>query len=186
MTAAYPLAWPAGWPRTDPAKRERARFKVTLAGALRFLSDELRRLGATNIVLSSNVTLGRDNANDPGVCAYFLYQMDQAAIPCDRWSTVADNVQAIAKTIEALRGIDRWGAKHMVRAAFRGFAALPPPGAVRSWRDVLSAPVDCTRDNAEILYRFLARKLHPDSGGSHDAMAELNRAIELARKELPP
>jgi hypothetical protein len=36
----------------------------------------------------------------------------------------------------------------------------------------------------EDMYRRLARERHPDNGGSHDAMAELNRAIEEARKAL--
>jgi hypothetical protein len=44
---------------------------------------------------------------------------------CDRWDSVADNVQAIRKTIEALRGIERWGTGDMVQRAFAGFVALP-------------------------------------------------------------
>ncbi len=51
------------------------------------------------------------------------------------------------------------------------------------WRSILGA-----RDNiraAEMAYRVLAKTAHPDTPtGSHEAMAELNDAIEQARKEL--
>ena len=47
MTEAYPLHWPAGWPRT--AHREASRFEPR----------ELDRLGATGMVLSTNVPLRR-------------------------------------------------------------------------------------------------------------------------------
>jgi hypothetical protein len=72
-----------------------------------------------------------------------------------------------------------------IRAAmFRGFAALPAP---EDWRKVLFiAPFEKpTIEDAERAYRAMARGAHPDHpGGSHDAMARLNRAIEAARKEL--
>src|SRR3546814_19053229 len=47
---------------------------------------------------------------------------------CDRWDTVRDNVRAIGKTIEAIRGIERWGASDMMERAFSAFEALPAPG----------------------------------------------------------
>lgn len=37
---------------------------------------------------------------------------------------------------------------------------------------------------AEANYRTRARQAHPDNGGSHERMAELNAAIDEARKEL--
>jgi hypothetical protein len=40
-------------------------------------------------------------------------------------ASIRDNLQAVAKTIEALRGIDRWGTREMVDAAFQAFAAIP-------------------------------------------------------------
>lgn len=124
---AYPLAWPDGWPR-HKGYRERwpSQGRVTtLSAALKECQDELRRLGASNVVLSSNVTLGAENPSDPGVVAYCTYDGLQVAIPCDRWNTVAGNLRAIAKTIEAMRGMERWGAKHMIRAMFTGFTRSP-------------------------------------------------------------
>lgn len=188
---AYPLAWPSGWPRTLPEKRERSRFDATVPSALAFLEDEVRRLGGKNLILSSNFTLGKA-PEDPGVCAYFTYQEQAAAIPCDRWTKVEDNLHAIAKTIEALRGIERWGAKHMVKAAFTGFAALPSPGAtLRPWRDVLELPAsslsgahDAVQREIEGAYKRLRSKHHPDKGGSAAKFHEVQGAYDQARTEL--
>jgi len=70
MTTAYPLQWPPGWPRTPSDKRERSRFDTSVSKALGFLHEEVRRLGAKSLVISSNYTLG-PAPEDSGVCAYF-------------------------------------------------------------------------------------------------------------------
>lgn len=187
--SAYPLHWPPGWPRTQHRGPWAGRTAaLALAPALKELQDELRRLGATNIVLSSNVTLGSERPADPGVVAYCTYDGLQIAIPCDRWSSVAGNCRAIALTIEAMRGMERWGAKHMIRAMFQGFTALPAatPGQ-RHWRHVLGitdpAPSErVIRDRQ----RELALQHHPDRGGDQHMMAEVNSAAAAALKELHP
>lgn len=183
---AYPLAWPAGWPRTQV--RTKGPYRTALSTALNNLRKELAALCGTRaagtLVLSSNYTLGTDAPRDPGVVAYFTWDEQQMAIPCDRWWTIEQNVQAIALTLEAMRAMERHGAKHMIKAMFRGFTALPAP---EDWRKVLFiAPFEKpTIEDAERAYRAMARGAHPDRpGGSHDAMARLNRAIEAARKEL--
>ena len=186
--AAFPLAWPHGWPRT-PA-RAKGTYRTTLAGALANLKREVAALmgasAARTLILSSNVTLGNDAPADPGVVAYVTWEQQQIAIPCDRWTAVAANVQAIALTIEAMRAIERHGAKHMVKAMFSGFVALPSPAAQRSWREVLGFdPVE--RVTAEIINarrRRMAAQAHPDRGGSHAAMAAINAAADAALKEI--
>jgi DnaJ-class molecular chaperone len=62
---------------------------------------------------------------------------------------------------------------------------LPPPGA-RSWRAALDIPVDAqaSRPMIETRYRDLAKRLHPDAGGSTAAMAELNAARDQALREV--
>ena len=98
---------------------------------------------------------------------------------------IEENARAIWKSIEALRGLERWGAKSFVDAAFRCFEALPAPG-VTHWRHVLGSAV-MTLDDAEARYRKLARERHPDRPtGSEAAMADLNVAIGMAREELSP
>lgn len=184
MTAptAYPLCWPPGWPRHTGYREPWPGKGVTLETSLSVCQGELRRLGARNVVLSSNCALGVDRPTDPGVVAYCTYGDLQIAIPCDRWSTVAGNLRAIAKTIDAMRGMDRWGAKHMIRAMFTGFTALPAPIVPDDWRSVLGNPV--TLADAEAAYRERMKVAHPDAGGSAARAAALNAAIAEARKVL--
>ena len=178
---AYPLAWPPGWPRTE--LRETGQFRTGLATALAALKDEVRRLGGSGLVLSSNVTLGSEKPADPGVVAYFTRGKQQVAIPCDRWKLVEHNVKAIANTIEAMRSIERWGAKHMITAMFQGFAALPAPGP--NWRGILGFP-ESGPIEAEMIRqrrRELAQQHHADVGGTGSRMAEINAAADAALAE---
>jgi hypothetical protein len=184
---AYPLQWPEGWPRTWAGARKAGPYRTELPAALRNLRAELKLLcgeaAARTLVLSSNVTLGAEAPADPGVVAYFTWEGEATAIPCDRWAKVAHNVQAIALTIEAMRSIERHGAKHMVKAMFRGFTALPAPTPAEDWRAVLGD--HGTLAGAEMVYRAQARTAHPDApGGSHAAMARLNAAVEAARRHF--
>ncbi len=180
---AYPLQWPKGWPRTERAKRESSvRFqRVTLAGALKGLQDEVHRLGGKDLILSSNYTLGSTNPAECGVVAYFTYQARQVAIPCDRWDRIEGNVRAIALTIEAMRGMERWGAKSMIAAMFRGFAALNERTSKSHW-DILELNPEPLPTEKQIMtaYRTLAQVAHPDKGGSHESFSELNNAKDIA------
>lgn len=202
MTAeAYPLQWPAGRPRTESWRRERAKFDVTFARARDNIVAEVSRLAGRypdpQIVISTNIALRRDGLplasqrqpDDPGVAVYFLYKKRQMSFACDRWQKIDHNMQAISKTIEALRGIARWGTGDMLEAAFTGFTALPPPAAAAPgqgrlhWRDVFGTGVQ-TREQLQDVFRRMASAFHPDRGGDPTKMAELTRAREEALKEL--
>jgi hypothetical protein len=196
MPTTFPLSWPDGWPRTPEAKR-----KWSLAGGraqaqdwnvvLKRLHDELARLGAGNIVMSTNQPVRRDGnpyaakriIQDPGVAVYFTLRGRQLVMAQDAYELMEDNIRSIALAIEHLRGLERHGGGTMMDRAFAGFEALPPP---RSWRDVLEfgdeEPIILAA--AEARFRHLAKKAHPDAGGSTAAMAELNAAIAEARREL--
>ncbi len=207
MSEAYPLSWPTAWPRTAAEKRKRARFyrlerrdsfattktkgAMTVAGALSRLSGELSRAGAKSVVISTNVELRRDGAPysnrrdpaDPGVAVYFVLQGRQVCIPCDLWDRVADNLTAVASTIDALRGIERWGAKAMVDAAFSGFRALPETAGAssRPWYDVLGVSPHASPDAIRLAYRAAVARTHPDNpGGSRDEFEAVVAAFRQA------
>ncbi len=196
MTAeAFPLQWPPGRERREYWKREASNFDTSMSKARDALFNELKLLGAKHVVLSSNVPLRLDGKpyasfpaiRDPAVAVYFSYRDKQMCFACDRWNKVEDNIQAIRKTIEALRGIARWGTGDMLQAAFTGFAALPPPivaGMDRPWREVLGVHAGSGRAHVDDAYRRLASKHHPDRGGDPAKMAELNRARDQALAEL--
>ncbi|HWN95027.1 MAG TPA: DnaJ domain-containing protein [Methylomirabilota bacterium] len=164
---AFPLQWPAGWPRTDAKLRERAKFKQTLHSALTGLKREVQLLGGKTLVLSSNYTLGLENPKDCGVVAYFTYNASSVAIPCDRWLRIEHNVQAIALTIEAMRGMERWGAKHMIEAMFTGFKQIEARTGGLSWWDILGVAPTATAEQIKTAYREKARVAHPDAGAGH-------------------
>lgn len=195
-TEAYPLSWPDGWPRTR--RRKQARYTVSFGVARDDLLAELRRLGATNVVLSTNVPTRRDGLpyadwsrrriDDPGVAIYFTRNARQQVIACDKWDRVDDNVRAVGLTVAAIRGIARAGATELLDRAFSGFQALPPKGGTTvgeqgaPWWQVLGIEKNAPMGVIQDAYRTLARKHHPDAGGDHGAMTVINRAWEQAQQ----
>ena len=188
---AYPLHWPIGRPRTPSDKREWGRFKTTPEAATDGLFEELRRLGAKLPILSTNVELRLDGMpyasrrppDDPGVAVYFEYHGKQFTFACDRYDQVHKNIRAIGKTIENLRGIERWGTGDMLKQAFAGFIALPAPEAEKPWWEVLAVERDLDWTEVQAKHKRLALLNHPDRGGNHDRMAEINAALEKAKQE---
>lgn len=200
MVSSYPLSWPVGKPRTEPHKRSRARFgtkgsngwmrETTFQEAASMLYRELELLKAKNAVLSSNLQLRNDGipyANqrrpeDVGIAVYFSYEGNDTVMSCDMWDRPEDNIKAIAKTIENLRGIERWGSKDMMKASFRGFMQLPSPDMIVPARRWFS---DCNNlEELEHEYRLVAKELHPDVGGDVDEFTEMKRQYEMERKRL--
>lgn len=219
MREPFPLQWPDGWARTRSDFRARSKFgyrnsgQVSFSAARQELLDELARLGAANAVITSDLPTRHDGlpyangrAEDPGIAVWFVLPDDRGVMhervfACDKWRSHAENMQAIAKSIEALRGLDRWGASDVVTRAFAGFNALPPgsgdevtppPPVKRPWWEVLginlevriATPRELLLDIAKLQHRKLIKTAHPDAGGSHEAAAELNAAIEEAEREL--
>jgi hypothetical protein len=214
----FPLQWPEGWTRTKPEDRQKSRFgqrgQVSFSYARNFLLEELSRLGAVNAVITTDLPVRNDGlpyatgrgVDDVGVAVWFVLanehgEMQEQVFPCDKWRSHAENMWAIALSIEALRGLDRWGVNQVVTRAFSGFTALPPGSGEefvaqapkkRTWREVLGetfAPwPELDADELLLLARTRHRKLiqlhHPDRGGSHDIAAELNVALAEAEAEL--
>ena len=141
--------------------------------------------------MSSNVQLRRDGLpysgqrepEDRGVCVYFQMQGKPYAMACDLYTTVADNLAAVAAHIEATRAITRHGVASAAET-LQAFQALPPPGG-RHWTDVLNLPRGTDAEAIKSAHRKLLAGAHPDQGGSHDRMAELNAARDAALKDTP-
>lgn len=210
MIDAYPLHWPAGWPRTPSADRARARFNrserayssfvgadgkrsswmtkrdLTVSMALGRVQQELERLRAADVVVSTNVELrndglprsGRRAPDDPGVAVYWKSKDGEAqCMAIDIYDTVAGNLAAVAASIEALRAIERHGGAQILKRAFTGFRALPTSTTAAlnatTAAEVLarrtgraSEIILKDREVARVAYREAASRAHPDAGGS--------------------
>ena len=195
---AYPLHWPLDRPRTPAHQRKPARFDVSLSRAVNQLHDELRRIDATYIVISSNLP-GYEKAGvwrpyadaaqprDPGVAVYFVLGTQPTCMTCDKWPKVRDNIRAIQLTLEAMRAQERWGASDR-QAQFAGYRALPPSAS--DWRSVLnfSPGATPTRQQLRERYRELAFAAHPDRAANpvaaEEAMKKLGQALGSATAEL--
>lgn len=94
----------------------------------------------------------------------------------DRYDKVADNLAAVAATLEAMRAIERHGGAAILDRAFTGFTALPPPRADRPWWEVLGLDPSASKDEIRAAYRRLVSTVHEAKGGSQEQMAELNVA----------
>lgn len=195
---AFPLTWPEHKPRTFHWKIERSGFdrKRSFSTVRDELVREIDRLGGKSLIISTNIPLRQDGlpyANfskikDFGVAVYFKHKAKDMAFACDRWDRIEDNMHAITKTIDALRGVARWGTGDMMEAAFTGFTALPAPivaGYARGWWEVLGVSVTATRVEIESTYKRLASLHHPDKGGDTARMTEINAAREAALKDRP-
>jgi hypothetical protein len=181
---AYPLYWPEGWKRCkypQPSK-----FKTGFGAARNLLFAELERLGALKIILSTNVPLRNDGlprantaptGGDPGAAVYFERKGKPMVLACDQYTRAYDNIHAIAKTIDAMRGIERWGASEMMERAFSGFKQLAAENEGPSWWGVLQVRAGATVEEIETAYKLLVKIAHPDTEtGSDAAMISLNTA----------
>lgn len=212
---AYPLQWPAGWKRsTEQAfgrfgKRTAVKSnysdnvyqqkkQVTVADAVSRIRTELDRMGLRDddIVISTNLKLRldglpRSDQREPDDSGAAVYWVDKTgATRCmaiDRYTRIADNLAAIAATLDAMRAIERHGGAEILDRAFTGFKALPgPSGEIQyHWRDELGIDTPRpTRAEVDHAYKRMRSKCHPDNGGSDALFHRIQRAYEQACREV--
>lgn len=172
--------------------------QLSVADATERVLQELDRLGVAvgNEIMSTNLLLRLDGyprsnqaePSDPGVAVYWQGrgESDRKVMAIDLYDRVADNLAAIAATLEAMRSIERHGGAQILDRAFQGFLALPAPGTTSlGWRDVLGVGTEETSlAAARRAFRARAKQCHPDFGGRHDDMVNLNIAMKQAEEAL--
>lgn len=196
MAEAYPLAWPDGWPRTPPAQMRDGRqtfatarggsamkVPLTFAGSRDGLYNVLRRLGARDIVLSTNFALnslglphgGRGRPTDEGVAVYFRRKGRHLVLAQDRYWRAEENMRSLAIALEAMATLERHGGDLITERAFTGFAALPPPPTC--WEILGLAADGADPDAVNRAFRNQSARLHPDvAGGDAEAFKRLTAA----------
>lgn len=201
MMATTPLNWPARLKRTE--KRKSAAFSMRGSAALAHLEKQVALFGGRNLMISTNLRVGRytreivisdPNPSDPGVAIFFDRGGKEMCIACDRWAHVIDNIRAIGLSLEAIRGIERWGTEEMVDAALAGYAALPSGEVAMAvatvqdpadpWWIVMGMRKDSTREEVHREYRSWVRIHHPDAGGDPERFREVTEAYQQALAEV--
>ena len=195
MVEAFPLSWPAGFPR-HAGERISSQFKCTLGQARDGVNNEISRMNGRQVIISSNIPLKQNGDmyasqkpvdNDHGVAVYFTWKGDQVVLACDRYQTIRENLRAIEKSLEAMRGLERWGCSDILRRAFSGFKALPTGSGIelgtlkRTWYQVLEISRNSTYEEVKAAHRLLSKLYHPDNG--REPSAEKFQEVQEAVKE---
>lgn len=193
MIDAYPLQWPIGRKRTSRYNRKADPFKMPGGKIRADLAKELHMMGSDDFVISSNLMVRLDGLpfsnqktpEDPGIALYFNRKGVNICISCDQYASVDANIRAIGKTVEAIRGIERWGTEEMMDAAFSGFKALPSgPGTIaypsQTWWEILQVAPNTRKEGIKAAFLKLAHENHPDKGGNSETFKRITKAYEEA------
>lgn len=188
----FPLQWPTGYARTK--NRKKSAFKTSGNNAQEGLAHEVKLMGAHSLIVSTNIHVRNDGMiysdgldrkiDDSGVAIYFKYKKQDIVMCCDQYLTVGENIHALAKSIEAIRGMERWGVSDFIERAFTGFTALPEGRiynlpAIKAWYEILEIRENSSSDEIKNAYHQKSKTYHPDMGGS----AELFNQLTIAYKE---
>lgn len=173
----HPLTWPQGWKRTKYSSAS-AFSRKSLAQSVDGMLHQIELLGGSHITISTNIKVRLDGLpysnqpqpQDPGVAVYFQLNKKPVVLACDKWNRPDENIWAIAKHIEAIRGQSRWGVG-TIEQAFQGYTALPmPKNYFEGGNNIITR------------YRELAKEMHPDKGGDPEKFKELNRQYQVAKR----
>lgn len=178
------LTWPETKQRT--AGRRSSPFRPhEVATEQRELENEMLRWGVRRFIVSRNNQ--RIFAGDPAVAVWWLDRKNQLRVlACDKWDSLAANMHALCLTLNAMRGLERWGAYTAEQAAEGARPALPPPAGAGApdWRKILGSIDGIPRDKQLVLCEHAYRSMSREAAGNEPRQRELNLAIEAARKEL--
>lgn len=171
---------------------------LTVGDGVKRVLDELESIGIERgeVIISTNVPVrldglpksGAARPADPGAAVYWRVKGGEVrCMAVDRYTEVADNLAALAATLEAMRAIERHGGAEILNRAFRGFKQLPAGPA--SWVELLGftervgqpAP---TAEEINDAFRAKAKIHHPDVGGDPEKFKELSAARDRALAEI--
>lgn len=184
----FPLQWLPQQPRTKI--RKIARFgKHNPSESGDHLINELIRLGAKHIVISSNLQMrqrgdgfyANQKVDEAGVVVYFNLKGKSKAMACDRWTKVEHNIWALFCSIQAIRGLERWGGSEFLDGLFTGFKALPAPDVIIQSNIIYFSDCITELDIKKKFYK-LSKELHPDLGGNLNQFIEMKRQYEQRMK----
>lgn len=196
------------WPRkATPWDQRRSPFQAGFQATLTQLDRELRHLRAEVAIIqvsANRLDVRQDGiiretttVNSSGVILTVNREgKPPLTLPCDACRRWQDNLRAIALTLEHLRGADRYGVTQSGEQ-YRGWEALPPPGAQAVLQDLpwaldliarLSGVSQALLRTGPILREAAIKQArvnaHPDKGGKPTDAADVGQAAEILKKEF--
>lgn len=103
---------------------------------------------------------------------------EEKRLETSRFERPMDNLRAIYLTLEGIRLAEKRGLGELMK---QNYAALPAPRERAPW-EVLGVQQNAPAEVVEASYRALAKRVHPDAGGSQEAFRELQVAYEAMRR----
>lgn len=197
------------WPGELTRSRKPSQFSATLTATLDLLDREIWHLTNTRAQQESAELLIAIPAGDlwrldgkprahavaehPGVIFSLDSKHGHLSYPCDTFTTWQDNLRAIAKALEALRMVDRYGVTKRGEQ-YRGFLAIEAtavPAGFATTEEALHflgvlARMEPDRSNPDAVrktWRAAQRVAHPDHGGDAATFQRVSLAEAKLREE---
>lgn len=184
------------WPGELTAIRQQSRFDAPWGKTKLLLERELDMLNARGAVML--VALERKDfridgqpkasarPKHPGVILSFDSKFGPLKYACDTFTEFADNVRAIALGLEALRRVERYGITRRGEQ-YKGWSQLGAGTVMgetmskhEAWR--VLHDIAGTQEGTlpiEKLWPLVAKRAHPDTGGSDEMFQAATRAREV-------
>lgn len=157
----------------------------TYAETERELAECFRKWGVREWSAEPNVPKARVNAltlsqAERAVTVHYMKDGKPITLSLDTQRSPGANLRALYLSLDAMRMIDARGVGSIVQSAYMQLGA---PKTERDPWEVLGLRPGASKDEIEVMFKAKAKVAHPDAGGSHDAMTELNAARERALAE---
>ena len=164
--------------------------ELSIADGVSRVRAELRRMGVLDddLVISSDLQLRPDGfpkssqrePDDPGVAVYWIDAGESRCMAIDRYDRIADNLAAVAATLDAMRHRTAWWRRNPQRA-FTGFTALP--SSAESWWGILGVELERAPHRDRFGVPAPAQRDAPDKGG--DAALFDQSSVPTSRRSAP-
>jgi len=183
------------FPRERTRLRRSAAFRASYSDTVDLLVKELSQLRVSTAVVEVAVD-GRElradglprataNPSDPGVVLWFVRNGQNVCMPCDRFDDWQDNLRAIAKSLEALRAVDRYGVT-TAGEQYQGWTRLGQGNGSRFESKEAAASFlsrvlgnDLKNYARDTCRREVEKRTHPDKGGSDAEFKAAQEALSM-------
>lgn len=164
-------------------------YKITTraswARTISELEESLHKWGATEIDVNYPRGARSESFNqeleDRTVVVRYNLRGKNVSVKMDKQRRAVDNLRVIAICVESMRMNERRGMAETMESMYKQLAA--PAGSMDPYQ-VLGMQRGFPLSVYEAMFKDLAKKNHPDVGGSDEKMKELSNAIQMIKEEL--